>query len=101
MPHQPTNVSVGDFLNSPQRLTASALQNKKEQMHPDFESEELYDVERIVDKRKEINRETGKLEVQYLVQYKGYGSEENEWRTTDELIFIQDMIDSFEQELKV
>ena len=50
----------------------------------------MFEVEGIVDKRG-----SGK-DLEYLIKWKGYDSDENEWMPVKELIYIQDMIEDFE-----
>ena len=54
-------------------------------------SDEMYDVEKIVDKR----IQGGKID--YLIKWKGYCSDENEWKPIEELEFITEMIDDYEK----
>ena len=54
----------------------------------------MFEVEGIVDKRG-----SGK-DVEYLIKWKGYDSEENEWMPLNDLIYIQDMIEEYEHQSK-
>ncbi|XP_017578190.1 chromodomain Y-like protein 2 [Pygocentrus nattereri] len=53
-------------------------------------SGELYEVERIVDKRK---NKKGKWE--YLIRWKGYGSKEDTWEPEHHLLHCEEFIDQF------
>nr|2DNT_A Chain A, Chromodomain protein, Y chromosome-like, isoform b [Homo sapiens] len=53
-------------------------------------SEELYEVERIVDKRK---NKKGKTE--YLVRWKGYDSEDDTWEPEQHLVNCEEYIHDF------
>nr|4HAE_A Chain A, Chromodomain Y-like protein 2 [Homo sapiens] len=53
-------------------------------------SGDLYEVERIVDKRK---NKKGKWE--YLIRWKGYGSTEDTWEPEHHLLHCEEFIDEF------
>ncbi|XP_053722075.1 chromodomain Y-like protein 2 isoform X1 [Synchiropus splendidus] len=53
-------------------------------------SGDLYEVERIVDKRR---NKKGKLE--YLIRWKGYGSKEDTWEPEHHLLHCEEFIDQF------
>ncbi|XP_026175596.1 chromodomain Y-like protein 2 [Mastacembelus armatus] len=53
-------------------------------------SEDLYEVERIVDKRR---NKKGKWE--YLIRWKGYGSKEDTWEPEHHLLHCEEFIDQF------
>ncbi|XP_064527000.1 chromodomain Y-like protein 2 isoform X2 [Pseudopipra pipra] len=58
--------------------------------HPSMASGDLYEVERIVDKRK---NKKGKWE--YLIRWKGYGSNEDTWEPEHHLLHCEEFIDEF------
>ena len=57
-------------------------------------SDEMYAVEKIVDKRNNM----GKLE--YLVKWKDYSSDENQWKPVEELTFVENLIEEYEKSKK-
>ncbi|XP_078524379.1 chromodomain Y-like protein 2 [Lissotriton helveticus] len=57
---------------------------------PSMASGDLYEVERIVDKRK---NKKGKWE--YLIRWKGYGSSEDTWEPEHHLLHCEEFIDEF------
>ncbi|XP_048860963.1 chromodomain Y-like protein 2 isoform X1 [Brienomyrus brachyistius] len=58
--------------------------------HPGMASGDLYEVERIVDKRR---NKKGKWE--YLIRWKGYGSSEDTWEPENHLLHCEEFIDQF------
>ncbi|XP_041459040.1 chromobox protein homolog 1-like [Lytechinus variegatus] len=57
------------------------------------EEEEVYQVEKVVDKR------THKGKVEYLLKWKGYGDNENTWEPEDNLE-CPDLIEAYEKKIK-
>ena len=57
-------------------------------------SEEMYTVEKLLDKR------VFEGKTQYLVKWKDYGSDDNEWKGVDELNYLDFMIEEFEKNRK-
>lgn len=66
----------------PSRLSATPL--------PSMASEELYEVERIVDRRK-----NNKGKTEYLVRWKGYESEDDTWEPEQHLVNCAEYLDEF------
>jgi hypothetical protein len=58
-------------------------------------SEEVYTVERILDKRKTL---TGTLE--YLIKWDGYENDESTWESIHKLRNVMDLVQDYENELK-
>ena len=81
-------VKIEDFLRNPE-------EHKQPGTVTDSEvSEEMYTVEKILDKRVSDGK------VQYLVKWKDYNSDDNEWKGVDELNYLDFMIEEFEKNRK-
>ena len=60
----------------------------------DTDNYKSYELEKIVDKRV-----SAKGKVKYLVRWKGYGPEEDDWRTTKELENAKDLVEDYERKI--
>jgi transposase InsO family protein len=58
----------------------------------------IYEVERLLDKR--VIRKGRGYSTQYLLRYKGYGPEHDEWCRVQDLQDCSDLIDEYEQRIK-
>jgi hypothetical protein len=63
----------------------------------DSEEWKSWELERIVDKR--FTKYGNKNNLEYLVKYKGYGNEWNEWQPVEALGNAQDLVNEYEQRL--
>lgn len=63
--------------------------------------EQLYIVEKLVDKCKYYNSKLRKMVVMYKVKWLGYEEEENTWATEEELTEAKESIQEFEQKRAV
>ncbi|XP_051580708.1 chromodomain Y-like protein 2 isoform X2 [Myxocyprinus asiaticus] len=80
-----TRVSLSGHRYKP---TETALETRSARR--EMASGDLYEVERIVDKRK---NKKGKWE--YLIRWKGYGSKEDTWEPEHHLLHCEEFIDQF------
>ena len=81
-------VKIEDFLRNPE-------EHKQPGTVTDSEvSEEMYTVEKILDKRVSDGK------IQYLVKWKDYNRDDNEWKGVDELSYLDFMIEEFEKNRK-
>ena len=87
MAPQSTAITLGEPLPAESYLKANTGEQSSDN--------QMYDVEKIVDKR-----ETPQNGVEYLIKWKGYNDSENEWKPIVELVFITDLIEEFEAEQK-
>ena len=75
-------VRIENFLKNP-----GFEENKQPGSQTDSEvSEEMYTVEKIVDKRVTDGK------IQYLVKWKDYNTDDNEWKGIEDLTFVDDLV---------
>ena len=55
----------------------------------------MFEVEKIIDKR--VNSIDGVDQIEYLVKWQDYPSDENQWKPVEELTFVGDLIEEYER----
>ncbi|XP_030868272.2 chromodomain Y-like protein isoform X2 [Gorilla gorilla gorilla] len=87
---RPRRTQLKQSVDRPAPAPATTLPLSPATPPPTMASEELYEVERIVDKRK---NKKGKTE--YLVRWKGYDSEDDTWEPEQHLVNCEEYIHDF------
>ena len=58
----------------------------------------MFEVEKILEKR--VSNKDGIEQIEYLVKWQDYGSDENQWKPVEELTFVGDLIEEFEKNIQ-